>query len=350
MLPVLRLVLNLQKKIKIDALAGSVALSAIFTIALLYSTLELPYMANKTLMEFFPDYGHHWQEAKEFINLIRPFGYACFISTVALIVLGFILKKAHLSVLGSIALYLPTFGYFASTMFFLAGIGMLRIVWLPVLELAPGPWPQKPHNIAYILELGDSVYIPCDMIRHIVMGLSGYTLFERVFDQVLFDALIYSGSTVFFLGCVAWFYGKFNGIRLVDFWIYRYSRHPQYLGFIIWSYGLLIYDRFIFVPVKGGYFPSPPLFWLIATLIIIGIALREEAWLRERYGEAYTKYCEKTPFMLPMPSLVSKLIAAPVKLIFRKPYPERNREVAVALAIYGSILILTSIPYSGTIS
>ncbi len=347
---ILRLVLNMQKKIKMNSLLGSVALSAIFTIALLYSTLELPHIMNKTLIGFFPDYGHHWQEAEQFINSIRPFGYACFTATLALIVLGFTLKKSLLSALGSLTLYLPTFGYFASTMFFLAGIGVLRILWLPVLELAPGPWPQKPHSITYILELGDSVYIPYDVVRCIMTGLAGCTPHERIFDQVLFYALIYSGSIIFFLGCVAWFYGKFKGIRLVDFWIYRYSRHPQYLGFLIWSYGLLIYDRFIFMPVKGGYFPSPPLFWLVATLILLGTTLREEAGLLRRYGEMYAKYRERTPFMLPLPNPIPKLITAPMRLIFGKPYPEKNREVALALAIYGSILILISIPYSASLS
>jgi len=345
--PALRLVLNLQNKIEIKVLMGSVALSATFAIALLYSTLELPHIVNKTLIEFFPDYGHHWREAERFIDSIRPFGYACFAATVALIVLGFVLRKAHLSAIGSIALYLPTFGYFASTMFFLAGVGMLRILWLPILELASGPWPQKPYSITYILELGDSVYIPYDVVRRVMRGLAGMP-HERVFDQVLFSVLIYLGSIIFFLGCVAWFYGKFKGVRLVDFWIYRYSRHPQYLGFLIWSYGLLIYDKFIFSPAKGGYFPSPPLFWLIVALTLLGTALHEEAWLLRRYGEAYAKYREKAPFLLPLPHFISKLITAPTRLIFGKPCPERNREIALTLAIYGSILILTSIPYSAS--
>lgn len=258
-------------------------------------------------------------------------------------VLGFAFKKSQLSVLGSLTLYLPTFGYFASTMFFLAGIGVLRAPWLPVLELAQGPWPLKPHSIAPIFELGDSVYLPYDVVRYVVGLLGGY---ERIFDLAMFNALIYAGSILFFLGCVAWFYGKFRGVKLIDFWIYRYSRHPQYLGFLIWSYGMLIYDKFIFWPVRGGYFPSPPLFWLTAALILLGASLCEESELLRKYGETYSKYREKTPFMLPLPNSLSRLIMVPMSLIFKKSYPEKCREIGLILAIYWSIFVLISVPYS----
>ncbi|MFZ8791287.1 MAG: hypothetical protein ACO2OS_03245 [Thermosphaera aggregans] len=41
---------------------------------------------------------------------------------------GFPLKKTRLSILGSLAIYLPTIGYLAFTMFFLAGVGALRLL------------------------------------------------------------------------------------------------------------------------------------------------------------------------------------------------------------------------------
>jgi len=324
--------------------SASFSLSAILTIALLYSTLELPNLLNRALLDVFPDYGHHWEEAERLIGSLRPIGYVCFMITMALMILGFILKRGVISTAGSLSLLLPTFGYFASTMFFLAGIGMLRIMWLPILEMAPGPWPGKPQAVAYILELGDSVFFLHIAIR-ILAGTAGYAG-ARLFDWAVFYVLVLSGSAVFSLGCSAWLYGRLRGLRLIDFWIYRYSRHPQYLGFLIWSYGLLIYDRFIFMPPRGGYFPSPPLLWLFATMAILGTALREEAEMLRKHAERYAEYRGRTPFMLPLPSLISNLVTAPVRRIFGKEYPEKGREIILTLALYGSFLILTSIPYS----
>ncbi|MCC6065964.1 MAG: hypothetical protein LM576_08280 [Thermofilum sp.] len=34
------------------------------------------------------------------------------------------------------------------------------------------------------------------------------------------------GLFIFFLRAAAWLYGRFKGVGLVTFWIYRYSRHP----------------------------------------------------------------------------------------------------------------------------
>ncbi|MEM3648959.1 MAG: hypothetical protein QW506_07330, partial [Thermoproteota archaeon] len=110
----------------------SIILSAVFTYALLYSTLELPVLLNRLMMEVTPHYGAgEWKEAEKFVDTIRPLGYLCLGATVILIILGFTLRKYKLSLLGSISLLLPTFSYYASVMFFLSGIGFLRIVWLP---------------------------------------------------------------------------------------------------------------------------------------------------------------------------------------------------------------------------
>jgi len=47
---------------------------------------------------------------------------------------GFLLKKTRLFILGSLAICLPTIGFFALTMFFLAGVGALRLLWLPFTD------------------------------------------------------------------------------------------------------------------------------------------------------------------------------------------------------------------------
>jgi hypothetical protein len=322
----------------------SMVFSAIFTIALLYSTIELPHILNKFLVDIFPDYGFQWNEAEKFINSIRPISYACFIATISLIIFGFILKKSRLSFLGSFVLYLPTFSYFASIMFFLTGIGIIRILWLPIIELFPGSWPEKIYAVSQFLELGDSIYMPYDALRFIFTNLAK-DLPLHIFDDAFFHLIIYLSASIFFLSCASWFYGKFKKLKIIDFFVYKYSRHPQYLSFLIWSYGLLIYDKYIFYPPKGGYFASPPIFWLITSFIILGLALYEEKEMIKNYGKAYIEYHNKSFFMLPLPKTISNLILFPIKLIFKKGYPEETIEIFSILTIYFLILIMISIFY-----
>lgn len=322
----------------------SLTLSAIFSIALLYSTIELPHILNKFLINIFPDYGLQWNEAEKLINFIRPISYICFIATIFLIIIGFILKKSQLSFLGSLILYLPTFSYFASVMFFLSGIGIIRFLWLPIIELFTGSWPEKIYAASYFLELGDFIYMPYDVLRFIFINLAkDFPLY--IFDNMVFYLIIYLSAFIFFLSCASWFYGKFKGLKIIDFFTYKYSRHPQYLSFLIWSYGLLIYDKYIFYPPKGGYFASPPIFWLIMAFIIIGLALYEEKEMIRTHDEAYIKYRGKTPFMLPLPKVISNLILSPIRLLFKKTYPEKNIEIFSILTIYFIILIIISLFY-----
>ena len=322
----------------------SMVFSAIFTIALLYSTIELPHILNKFLVDIFPDYGIQWNKAEKFINSIRPISYAFFIATISLIIIGFILKKSQLSFLGSFVLYLPTFSYFASVMFFLTGIGIIRILWLPIIELFPGSWPEKIYAVSQFLELGDSIYMPYDALRFIFTNLAR-NLPLHIFDDAFFHLIIYLSASIFFLSCASWFYGKFKKLKIIDFFVYKYSRHPQYLSFLIWSYGLLIYDKYIFYPPKGGYFASPPIFWLITSFIILGLALYEEKEMIKNYGKAYIEYQNKSFFMLPLPKTISNLILFPIKLIFKKDYPEETIEILSILTIYFLILIIISIFY-----
>ena len=151
------------------------------------------------------------------------------------------------------------------------------------------------------------------------------------------------GLLIFLLGTTTWLYGKFRGYGIIDFWIYRFSRHPQYLGFIVWSYGLLILAAITPSP-RGDYIPPPSLPWLIFTLTLIGSALNEESNLIKKYGEEYVRYRAEIPFMIPLPKPLINLLTMPVNALFGKSMPERRREIIGALLIYGLILALLSTP------
>jgi len=54
---------------------------------------------------------------------------------VILIVVGFVTEKAGWTAAGALVLFLPVFGHFAATMFFLGGLGFLRLARLAILDM-----------------------------------------------------------------------------------------------------------------------------------------------------------------------------------------------------------------------
>lgn len=313
-----------------SALSISILLSVLFAVALLYATLEIPMVTHKLLLEFFPDY---WWPPSGVIESLRPFGYISFAITLILMITGFVTKWLKLATLGSIVMFLPTFGYFASTMLFLAGIGVLRALWFPLLDLSPK-----------ILRLGDVVYLPYIFLSFLVAP-TAWVIGGSPADMTIPLSLMIMmlGIAVFLLGTVTWFYGKFTGLNVIDFWIYRHSRHPQYLGFLLWSYGLFSLATLFGAP-KGGYVPPPSLPWLISALTIIGVALHEENIMAKKHGEDYVRYRNNTSFMLPLPKQLSALIMAPARALLKKNRPENGKEVALITIVYGILLVLLSLP------
>lgn len=311
----------------------AIVLALLFAVALIYITLEIRRVINTFLLNVFPDYGiGEWLEAIVVLESLRPFGYVSFVVTLILIFAGFVVKRTWLTTLGSIALYLPTFGYFAFTMFFLAGIGVLRVLWLPLFDLSP-----------YVLRLGDIVYLPYFVLAWLLAPVAliagGNVTNVNIPLSFMTMAL---GLLVFLLGTMAWLYGRFMDFEIIDFWIYRYSRHPQYLGFLLWSYGLLLLATFTSAP-KGGYVPPPSLPWLVSALTIIGVALHEENTMVKKHGEEYVRYRGNTSFMLPLPKQLSSLITAPTRALLKKNWPENGKEVALTIIVYGVMLVLLSL-------
>lgn len=294
-------------------------LSILFAVALLYATLDIPMIINGWMLKAFPD---HWMvgnaEVAEVLEVLRPVGYIAFIVTLVLIILGFAVRNRWLGALGSIAFYLPTFGYFAFTMFFLAGIGVLRVLWLPLLDLSPN-----------VLRLGEIVYLPCMAFGFLLIPAS--------------CVIMVIGLTLFALSVFTWLYSKFKGLEIADFWLYKYSRHPQYLGFLVWSYGLMLLASYVNAS-RAGHVPAPSFPWLISALAIVGVALHEEQTMIKKHGDKYKKYMEKTPFMIPLPKKLSTIITAPARMAIKKNWPENRKQTLSILLIYFCILVLSSLP------
>lgn len=67
--------------------------------------------------------------------------------------------------------------------------------------------------------------------------------------------------------------------------LYRYSRNPQYVGFIAGILGIILLSGSVYAGLLGAL----GIVWLLVA------PLAEEPWLQEQYGEEYDAYCAQTP-------------------------------------------------------
>lgn len=308
-------------------------LAVVFTVGLTFATVELPYLVDEVLQntihtpggdshanavarlktELFMDHYH-----------VRTIGYAGFFLLVGLIMLGFSTKRPGLAALGAIGVMLPVFAQFASVMFFLAGLGVLNSLWLPVLD------------ISYELQSwGMVIDAPKNLLRWLLelVGVPSY------WPVTLF--FIGSGILVFLLGTYAWLAARAQGKGVADRLVYRLSRHPQYLGWILWTYGAyLLLQRGLYPKRSWGIGSSLP--WLISTMVIIGVAMMEELNMRNRHGDTYESYRRSAPFLFPLPRVVERTVGAPFRIMFGKEQPTRRREVVAIVGFYSALLIAVS--------
>jgi protein-S-isoprenylcysteine O-methyltransferase Ste14 len=307
-------------------LAGISVLVVVFTVALTFAALQLPVILGNWLSDYFPDI-HPIMEPErvaEFMAVARPIGYACLGVIVVLIVAGIVTGKRKLSILGSLAFFLPTFGYFFASMFFLAGLGILRVLFIPF-------WDPSVN----LMNFGDISYLPYMAL------VSPFWLGGIDIREIVAWVAMGVGLFIFVLGTITWFYGKSQRRKTIDFWIYRYSRHPQYLGFIVWSYGVMLFAAQQPVPM-GGSNPGASLPWLLTALVIVWIALAEENKMRKEDNQAYLQYTTRAPFMFRVPKFVSTVVTFPVRLVLKKDRPETGKEILATFAVYATLLILLS--------
>lgn len=107
---------------------------------------------------------------------------------------------------------------------------------------------------------------------------------------------------IFFL--YSFFYQLFNRKKLITEGLYKYLRHPQYLGMIIMTLGLTLIclntsPIYPFVQ-EQFYDKSWILFiWIAEALIYVLLAKIEDLSLKAKYGEEFLNYASKVPFMFP---------------------------------------------------
>jgi protein-S-isoprenylcysteine O-methyltransferase Ste14 len=256
---------------------------------------------------------------------VRAIGYTCVALITLLALVGLLTEKKGLASLGSIGFILPIYAYFVLHMSFLAGLGVLTALWTPF-------WGD-------LVRLGDIAYLPY-MILVYPFSLVGMDV--RRFLAGFYVSL---GMSIFILGVLAWFYARFQKKDTADFWIYRFTRHPQYLGWILWSYGLMLRVALRQDVALQNTNPGASLPWAISALIIICVALSEEIHMHREHGQEYEHYSSQAPFMLPLPGFLTRLISAPFRLILRKDRLETRWDLLWTFAIYLAVVVLLSLPF-----
>jgi len=299
--------------------------SLIFSLGLIFAFIELPRLLDNLLQNKvgFPGFDHGAGDVEAYKTELyiqalhlRLIGFISLTLVLLFIVLGFVTRKSGWAWAGAVVLFLPVFGQFALSMFFLSGLGMLRVGWLPFMDLSFD-----------VLNLGQFAFLPYQVL------IWFFNLFGWYARDFLAWFFMVTGVLVFVWGVMTWLQTRFGKEGVATGWLYRISRHPQYLGWIIWSYGYVIFASTI-NQMKKSWSVSSSLPWLLMTMIIIGICMLEEIKMKEQYGESYEAYRSGTPFMFPLPKWLVWILKAPMRLIILKERPERRREVAWIVLIY----------------
>lgn len=316
-----------------------ILLAIVFTTGLVFASLELPLLLDNKIQHSI-NFLSFDQQANE-LNMnktmlyfehyhLKEIGYASLFLIVLLIFFGFYYGKKGLSLFGAFAVFIPVFGHFALSMFFLAGLGFLRVIWIPFTEISP-----------YFMNYGDIIYLPNEIL------LSIGRLFGVVLDKEIAVFFIIIGILLFTIGVYVWFSTKFFKDNVAKSFIYKISRHPQYLGWILWSYGFFLLPSKETMKSSWGYPDSLP--WLLTTMIIIAVSLFEEINMRNQFGNEYEDFKRKTAFMFPLPNWFKKIIIHPLRLFFNTSDFSKKRHVLVFTSYYTILLMFISfITYSFT--
>ena len=81
--------------------------------------------------------------------------------------------------------------------------------------------------------------------------------------------------------------------KLVTQGIYAYIRHPQYTGFFLATFGMLL--EWITIPLL--------IMWPMIFILYYRLARREEKDLEKEFGKEYTDYKKRTSMFIPLPKI-----------------------------------------------
>jgi protein-S-isoprenylcysteine O-methyltransferase Ste14 len=111
-------------------------------------------------------------------------------------------------------------------------------------------------------------------------------MYIGVFLNIIGGLLIIQGWSVIYRE----YWSKDEGeARLVTDGVYSYVRHPQYVGFLLMTLGLLVH--WATLPLL--------IMWPLLVKQYYNLAKMEESEMLEKFGEEYEAYMKKTPRFFP---------------------------------------------------
>jgi protein-S-isoprenylcysteine O-methyltransferase Ste14 len=116
---------------------------------------------------------------------------------------------------------------------------------------------------------------------------------EGLFTSIFYVILLPASNTIILIGLFLIIFGwrkTFNAKgQLITSGIYRYVRHPQYLGFLLLTLGINI----LWITL------TTLLLWPVLILLYYRLAKEEEKRMEKKFGEKYQKYKNSVPMFIP---------------------------------------------------
>lgn len=154
-------------------------------------------------------------------------------------------------------------------------------------------WRSHGIYVAFVVSLFAEMFgFPLSV--YFLSSVLGLTFFEKEFMLYMLRIGMPLGSLITFLGILLIILGWREVYRakerLATQGIYRYLRHPQYLGILLVTAGWLVH------------WPTLPglVMWPILVLLYYGLSLQEDKFLAEKFGEEYRAYEKETPRLFPI--------------------------------------------------
>jgi len=130
-------------------------------------------------------------------------------------------------------------------------------------------------------------------LEFLLTGLLGQDLFYFIFTYIIFPAstiIIVAGILLIVFGWRQIYKARREKEgKLVTTGIYKYVRHPQYLGFLLLTLGMLLEWPTIFTV----------LLWPVLAVVYWRLAKEEDKEIEERFGEEFRDYKRRVPGFLP---------------------------------------------------
>ena len=143
------------------------------------------------------------------------------------------------------------------------------------------------------LFMGVFGYSEVFQLEFLLIGLLGEDLFYLVFTYFIFPV----STIIIVLGILLIGFGwrqiykarRESQGKLVTTGVYKYVRHPQYIGFLLLTFGMLLEWPTIFTV----------LLWPVLVVVYWRLAKEEDKEIEERFGEEFREYKRKVPGFIP---------------------------------------------------